>query len=102
MPDLDSSPPAFMLGDWKLSLLSDGRFWLDGGAMFGVIPKTIWSRSIEPDDKNRIPLALNCLLVQTGERNILIDTGIGTKEDAKFRAIYRAEPVGMLSRMVSM
>ncbi|MBI4455221.1 MAG: MBL fold metallo-hydrolase [Acidobacteria bacterium] len=64
--------------------------------MFGVIPKALWSRVIESDEKNRIPLALNCLLIQAGEKNILVDTGAGTKENAKFRDIYRADPVGML------
>ncbi len=64
--------------------------------MFGVIPKVLWSRVIESDEKNRIPMGLNCLLVQTGEKNILIDTGIGAKEDAKFRDIFRIDPVGAL------
>jgi glyoxylase-like metal-dependent hydrolase (beta-lactamase superfamily II) len=91
-----TTPYSFSLGDWKLHLVSDGRFRLDGGAMFGVVPKVLWSRVIEPDEKNRIPMGLNCLLIQTGEKQILVDTGIGTKEDAKFRDIFRMEPYGTL------
>jgi glyoxylase-like metal-dependent hydrolase (beta-lactamase superfamily II) len=79
------------MGDWKLHLLSDGRFWLDGGAMFGVIPKVLWSRVIQSDEKNRIPLGLNSLLIQTPEKTVLVDTGIGAKEDAKFRDIFRID-----------
>lgn len=91
-----TTPRSFTLGDWKLHLITDGRFWLDGGAMFGVIPKVLWSRVIECDERNRIPLALNCFLIQTGAMNVLIDTGVGTKEDEKFRDIYRLEQDGLL------
>ncbi|MBI2821735.1 MAG: MBL fold metallo-hydrolase, partial [Acidobacteria bacterium] len=90
------TPYSFSLGGWKLHLVSDGCFWLDGGAMFGVVPKVLWSRVIEPDERNRIPLALHCLLIETGDRIILVDTGIGTKEDSKFLDIYRVDPAGAL------
>lgn len=96
------TPRSFSLSDWRLHLISDGRFRLDGGAMFGVIPKTLWSRVITPDEKNRIPLALNCLLIQAGARTILIETGIGGKEDAKSREIYQIDPAGALLQQLEL
>ncbi|MBT8399238.1 MAG: MBL fold metallo-hydrolase, partial [Rhodothermia bacterium] len=65
-----------------------GRFGLDGGAMFGVVPKPLWSRKIPADERNRIPLAMRCLLLEDGDRLILIDNGIGDKFDDKFTNIY--------------
>lgn len=76
------------LGKFELYSLSDGFFRLDGGAMFGIIPRPLWEKENPPDDKNRILLSLRPLLVKTGKENILIDTGIGDKEDAGFRSIY--------------
>ncbi len=76
------------LGDFKLYLLSDGIFGLDGGAMFGVVPKVLWQKSIAPDNSNRIKLGLNCLLVVTPKYKLLVDTGIGEKLDPKFKGIY--------------
>ena len=78
-------------GEFDLKLISDGRFWLDAGAMFGVVPKTLWQKRTVPDEQNRIPLALNCLLVQTGQTKILIDTGCGFKYTDKQKKIYRIE-----------
>lgn len=77
------------LGEFSLAPLSDGRFWLDGGAMFGVVPKVLWNKLNPADELNRIELALNCLLVQTRDYNIIIDTGIGEKVDDKFQNMYR-------------
>jgi glyoxylase-like metal-dependent hydrolase (beta-lactamase superfamily II) len=76
------------LGDFEVYALSDGTFCLDGGQMFGVVPKTLWERKIPADARNRIRLALTCLLVRTGRENVLIETGIGDKYDAKFADIY--------------
>lgn len=76
------------LGDFELTSLSDGTFGLDGGAMFGVVPKTLWSRRATPDDKNRIPLGLRPLLVRANGKNVLIDTGIGDKMPPKLVDIY--------------
>lgn len=76
------------LGDYKLYLVSDGLFSLDGGAMFGVVPKVLWQKSITPDDLNRIRLGLNCLLIVTSKSTLLVDTGIGEKLDPKFENIY--------------
>ncbi|MEO0185787.1 MAG: four helix bundle protein, partial [candidate division WOR-3 bacterium] len=76
------------LGKFELLPLSDGSFFLDGGTMFGVVPKVLWSKIVQPDELNRVEIPLNCLLVRTGDTNILIDTGIGNKLDEKFLEIY--------------
>ena len=76
------------LGDVTLHSLSDGTFRLDGGAMFGVVPKTLWSKRTAADDKNRIPLGLRPLLVEIDGRRVLIDTGIGDKMPSKLVDIY--------------
>jgi glyoxylase-like metal-dependent hydrolase (beta-lactamase superfamily II) len=72
----------------KLYPIETGRFALDGGAMFGIIPRPLWEHKIKPDQRNRIPLALRALLIEAGERRILIDTGIGEKWSPKERDIY--------------
>lgn len=79
------------LGALTLHLVSDGRFRLDGGAMFGVVPRVLWERERPPDDRNRIEMATNCVLVERGDELLLIDTGIGDKNDAKFRSIFGME-----------
>jgi glyoxylase-like metal-dependent hydrolase (beta-lactamase superfamily II) len=68
----------------KLFSFNIANFKADGGAMFGVVPRLLWSRYVKPDDQNLIPLALRSLLIQTSERLILIDNGIGNKQDEKF------------------
>jgi len=79
------------LGPFHLYSIETGRFRLDGGAMFGVVPKTLWSRYIDVDDKNRIPMAMRCLLVKSENtgRLYLIDNGSGTKFNAKFESLYQ-------------
>ncbi len=72
-----------ILGAMELHLLNDGPFWLDGGAMFAVIPKPLWEKQIQPDERNRIRLTMNCLLVRTGKECILIEAGAGDKLDPK-------------------
>lgn len=72
----------------RLYTIETGRFKLDGGAMFGVVPKTIWSKTNPADANNRIDLAMRCLLIEDGDKLILIDNGIGNKYDAKFQSIY--------------
>jgi glyoxylase-like metal-dependent hydrolase (beta-lactamase superfamily II) len=76
---------------------------LDGGAMFGVVPRVVWERVAEPDEKNRILIGLNCLLVRTHNDAILIDTGIGEKWSEKQREIYCIEhPPTILSSLASL
>lgn len=84
----------FQVGGLTCHALEGGRQRLDGGAMFGVVPKPLWSRRIAADDRNRIPLALRCLLVEHDDGPVLIDTGIGNKESEKFRDIYGVENAG--------
>jgi methylmalonyl-CoA epimerase len=81
------APSRFVLGDLELTSLSDGLFRLDGGAMFGVVPKALWAPKAPPDHLNRITLAMRPLLVR-GVRTMLIDAGLGDKENERFREIY--------------
>jgi glyoxylase-like metal-dependent hydrolase (beta-lactamase superfamily II) len=76
------------LGDFELTPLSDGSFRLDGGAMFGVVPKPLWERRAPADDRNRISLGLRPLLVRGRGRTVIIDAGIGDKMTAKDLEIY--------------
>jgi glyoxylase-like metal-dependent hydrolase (beta-lactamase superfamily II) len=79
------------IGGYEIIPIETGRFALDGGAMFGVVPKVLWAKKNPPDDKNRIELALRCLLLKSSERIILIDTGIGLNWDDKFKTIYNVD-----------
>jgi glyoxylase-like metal-dependent hydrolase (beta-lactamase superfamily II) len=79
------------LGDIEVRILRAGTFWLDGGAMFGVVPKPLWEKKSPPDERNRIGLAANCMLLRAAGKNILVETGNGTKWDAKQRNIYGVE-----------
>jgi glyoxylase-like metal-dependent hydrolase (beta-lactamase superfamily II) len=72
----------------KLHVIDTGLFKLDGGAMFGVVPKTIWQKTNPPDDTNMCTWAMRCLLIEDGDKLILIDNGIGDKQDAKFFSHY--------------
>jgi len=84
------------LGKFDIQPVTDGRFRLDGGAMFGVVPKVLWEKCCQPDDQNRIQLGLNCLLIRTGRKNVLIDTGMGDKEDAQFQKMFAVERIPTL------
>ncbi len=75
-------------GDYRVKVVSDCEFRLDGGAMFGVVPRNLWSRVSPPDEQNRIRMNMNCLFIEAGTERILIDTGIGDKWSEKHRAIY--------------
>ena len=76
----------------QLHIIETGFFKLDGGAMFGVVPRTLWSKALPPDEHNLCTWAMRCLLVEDGDRRILIDNGLGNKQDAKFFSHY--EPHG--------
>ena len=84
---------------FTVDVLDGGVVRLDGGAMFGVVPKPLWSRRIPADDRNRIPLAMRCLLIRTPEATLLVDSGIGDKEGDKFRRIYGIENEGSPTRL---
>jgi len=79
------------LGEWRVDVVEDGRFGLDGGAMFGIIPRPLWSRKNPPDDQNRIELGLRCLLLRRGETVLLVDTGMGERWPDSARAQFRIE-----------
>jgi glyoxylase-like metal-dependent hydrolase (beta-lactamase superfamily II) len=79
------------LGRFSVHEVRDGTYALDGGGVFGVVPKVLWSRHYAPDAHNRVRLALRCLLVDDGKRRILVDDGIGSKPDDKQRAIYAVD-----------
>lgn len=76
------------VGQIQVAPVRDGLFKLDGGAMFGIVPKPVWEKVNKPDERNRIQLALNPLLIRTATKNILVDTGIGNKYDAKWNDLY--------------
>src|SRR6202023_1750080 len=76
------------LGDFELTVCTDGTYKLDGGAMFGVVPKPLWEKRAAADDQNRILLGLNTVVVRTGKQTVLIETGIGNKQPAKMREIH--------------
>jgi glyoxylase-like metal-dependent hydrolase (beta-lactamase superfamily II) len=79
------------LGRFNIRALLDGTFALDGGQMFGVVPKVLWEQKMIADARNRVRLSLTCLLIQTGTHNVIIETGIGDKFDAKFADIYAVQ-----------
>src|SRR5687768_13428884 len=76
---------------WSWQLLRAGSFRLDGGSMFGVVPKALWSKLVQPDEHNRIPLQTNCLLLDNGEEKVIIETGFGGKWTDKERGFYELE-----------
>jgi methylmalonyl-CoA epimerase len=84
------APKTIRLGDIDIVTVSDGFFYLDGGAMFGVIPKTFWEKQAPPDERNRIRMAMRCVLLR-GARTMLIDAGSGDKMTPKQAEIYRLE-----------
>jgi len=88
----------FTVGRLTCHALEGGMQHLDGGAMFGVVPKPLWERRIPADERNRIPLALRCLLIEHDDGLVLIDTGIGNKENDKFKDIYGVDNAGANGR----
>lgn len=84
------------LGKFEILTAWDGYFRLDGGAMFGIVPKPLWSKSDPPDDRNRILLGLNPFVIRAGNEVLLVDTGIGNKWDEKNRDILQLNGSGKL------
>jgi glyoxylase-like metal-dependent hydrolase (beta-lactamase superfamily II) len=81
-------PDRIMIGDIEIVRLLDGTFRVDGGAMFGVVPRTLWAAKAAPDRENRITLALNCYLVRTPGANVLLDTGVGPDVGRRYVDFY--------------
>src|SRR5215469_15722859 len=88
------------LGDFELSVFSDGVYPLDGGAFFGVVPKVMWSKKAACDEKNFVMAGLNSLLVRTGRQNVLIETGIGNKLPERMIKIY-GQPAKLLGNLAA-
>ena len=86
------------VGDFEVTALSDGTYYLDGGAFFGIVPKVLWSKRVPSDDKNRVPTGLNSVLVRTGKANILVETGVGNKLPEKMVQIY-GQPAKLLDQL---
>ena len=86
------------LGDFELTVVSDGTYFLDGGGFFGVVPKSLWSKRVTADEHNRVDAGLNSLLVRTGDKNVLIETGIGNKLSEKMVRIY-TQPAQLLENL---
>ena len=86
------------LGDFELTIVSDGTYLADAGAFFGVVPKTMWSKKVTADSLNRLNAGLNSLLVRTGNKNVLIETGIGNKMPDKMVQIY-TQPARLLDNL---
>ena len=84
------------IGDFELTAISDGIYHLDGGAFFGIVPKPLWSQRTTADENNRVPVGLNSVLIRTGKKNILIETGIGNKLPDKMAQIY-GQPAKLLN-----
>jgi len=79
------------IGKYEINTVATGTLGLDGGAMFGVIPKVLWERTNPADEKNRITLGMRCLLLQSDSKKILVDTGVGDHWDSKISKIYRMD-----------
>jgi len=84
-------------GDYRVEIVQDTEFRLDGGAMFGVVPRKLWARECPPDDDNRIRMNMNCVFIDTGAEKILIETGIGDKWNPKQQSMYGIDRVRPLS-----
>jgi glyoxylase-like metal-dependent hydrolase (beta-lactamase superfamily II) len=76
------------VGDYRVEIIPDTEFHLDGGAMFGVVPRNLWSKVCPPDDENRIRMNMNCVFIDTGKEKVLIETGIGQKWSPKQTSMY--------------
>jgi hypothetical protein len=81
------------LGDFEVSLVRESIYWWDGGAFFGVVPKTMWSARVPADELNRIPAGFNSYLIRTGEHVILIETGGGDKMNPRARERMKLPPI---------
>lgn len=88
------------LGDFELSIFSDGTYPLDGGAFFGVVPKVMWSRKMTADEKNYCTAGLNSLLIRTGKQTVLVETGMGNKLSERMIKFY-GQPAKLLSNLAS-
>ena len=89
------------VGDVRIRNLCDGQMRQDGGALFGMVPKILWSKLVKPDRQNRVLLNLNCFLIQSGGKNILVDTGVGTKHSRRRQQIFSMRGGRLLDEMAA-
>src|SRR4030065_2003125 len=89
------------IGKYTLHIIDSGYFGLDGGAMFGIIPKPLWQKTNPSDEANRIKLATRNLLLTNGNRKILIDTGMGDKWDEKSKSIYAIDQTKSIEKSLN-
>jgi len=92
--------PPLTLGNFEISIFSDGTYPLDGGAFFGVIPKIMWSRKVLANERNYVQAGLNSLLIRTGEKNILVETGMGNKLSDRMVKFY-GQPAQLLNNLAA-
>ncbi|MFZ2085403.1 MAG: MBL fold metallo-hydrolase [Candidatus Sulfotelmatobacter sp.] len=92
--------PSLTLGDFELSIFSDGTYPLDGGAFFGVIPKIMWARKVEADERNYVQAGLNSLLIRTGKQNIVVETGMGNKLSERMVKFY-GQPARLFANLAA-
>jgi glyoxylase-like metal-dependent hydrolase (beta-lactamase superfamily II) len=92
--------PSLALGDFDLSIFSDGTYPLDGGAFFGVVPKIIWSRKAAADERNYVQAGLNSLLIRTGKQTVLVETGMGNKLSDRMVKFY-GQPAQLLANLAA-
>ncbi len=90
--------PSLTLGDFELSIFSDGTYPLDGGAFFGVVPKVMWSRKVNADERNYVQAGLNSLLIRTGKQTVLVETGMGNKLSERMIKFY-GQPAKLLANL---
>jgi glyoxylase-like metal-dependent hydrolase (beta-lactamase superfamily II) len=92
--------PSLTLGDFELSIFSDGIYPLDGGAFFGVVPKVMWSRKVAADEKNYVQAGLNSMLIQTANHTVLVETGMGNKLSERMIKFY-GQPAKLLANLAA-
>jgi glyoxylase-like metal-dependent hydrolase (beta-lactamase superfamily II) len=92
--------PSMTLGDFELSIFFDGTYPLDGGAFFGVIPKIMWSKKVEADERNYAQAGLNSLLIRTGKQTVLVETGMGNKLSERMIKFY-GQPAQLLKNLAA-
>jgi glyoxylase-like metal-dependent hydrolase (beta-lactamase superfamily II) len=92
--------PGMTLGDFELTIFSDGTYPLDGGAFFGVVPKSMWSRKVESDEKNYVHAGLNSLLIRTGKQIVLVESGMGNKLSERMVKFY-GQPALLLKNLAA-
>jgi glyoxylase-like metal-dependent hydrolase (beta-lactamase superfamily II) len=92
--------PSLTLGDFELSIFSDGTYPLDGGAFFGVVPKIMWSRKVAANERNYVQTGLNSLLIRTGKQTVLVETGMGNKLSERMVKFY-GQPAQLLSNLAA-